>query len=323
MRAAVVEEVGGTPRPAEAPDPERDEGQALIEVTAAPLNPIDLAIAAGRFYGGVPEVPYVPGMEGVGRVLEAERTTAGTRVRFETPGGLGGPGAIAERAVASEERLIELPADADDAVAAALGVAGLAAWLALEHRARLEEGETVLVLGASGAVGQAAVQAARLLGAGRVVAAARSPEGLERVRELGADATVEIGEGDGPEELGKRLRDAAGGGVDVTVDPLWGDLVVAAAHAAADEARIVHVGQSGGPEAGIPSSLVRGKLLTILGHTNLKTPHDVIADAYARMLGHANAGELVMELEELPLDRVADAWRRQADFPGRKLVIRP
>lgn len=323
MRAARVEEVGGSPRAAEAADPEPAGGEALIEVTAAPLNPIDLAIAAGRFYGGVPEVPYVPGMEGVGRVLEGDSQAAGATVRFETPGGLGGQGSIAERAVTAEERLIELPEGTDDALAACLGVAGLAAWLALEHRARLGEGETVLVLGASGAVGQVAVQAARLLGAGRVVAAARSAEGLDRARELGADATVELGEEDDPEAVGERLREAAGGDVHVTVDPLWGDHVVAAAHAAADEGRIVALGQSGGPEAGIPSSLVRGKLLVILGHTNLKTPHEVVAAAYRRLLEHASAGRLEVEYEVLPLDRVAEAWERQADFPGLKLVIRP
>jgi NADPH2:quinone reductase len=323
VRAALIEEVGGLPRFAEARDHDSGEGDALIEVTAAPVNPIDLAIAAGRFYGGVPDVPYVPGMEGVGHVLEAKSVAAGTHVRFETPGGLGGPGCMAERAVAAEARLIELPENADDAVAACLGIAGLAAWLALEHRARVEEGETVLVLGASGAVGQVAVQAARLLGAGRVVAAARSAEGLERARELGADATVELAESEDPEALGQRLREAAGDPIDVTVDPLWGDVAVAAAHAAADEGRIVQLGQSGGPEARIPSALVRGKLLAILGHTTLKTPHEVVVRAYGRMLEHAAAGRLAVELEELALERVAEAWERQAGFPGRKLVLRP
>lgn len=323
MRAVLVEEIGRPPSVHEAPEPERAEGQALVEVGAAPINPIDLSIASGRFYRPPSELPYVPGKEGVGRVLEGTSLAPGTRVYFPMPGGLGGPGSLAERAAVNESAAIEVTGALDDATAACLGVAGLAAWLPLEWRARLEEGETVLVLGASGPVGQIAIQAARLMGAGRVVAAARSAAGLARARELGADATVELGESEGPEELGEAFREAAGGPIDVTVDPLWGEPAVAAAHAAAERGRIVQVGQSASPQATIPSAAIRGKLLEILGHTNLAAPGEVVAGAYRRMAEHAAAGRLQIEHETLPLDDVAEAWERQAAFPRRKLVMRP
>ncbi|HEV2076198.1 MAG TPA: zinc-binding dehydrogenase, partial [Thermoleophilaceae bacterium] len=203
------------------------------------------------------------------------------------------------------------------------GIAGLAAWLPLEWRARLQEGETVLVLGASGAVGQVAIQAARILGAGTVVAAARSGDGLERARVLGADATVRIEDAVQPEELAEAIVEAADGPIDVTVDPLWGEPAVAAAHAAAECGRIVQVGQSAGARAELPSAPVRGKLLAVLGHTNLKAPREVVADAYRRMTGHAAEGRLEVEHEVLPLDRVAEAWERQTAFPHRKLVLAP
>ena len=149
-----------------------------MSVHAAPINPVDLSIASGRFYAGAPLLPYVPGTEGVGEVLESDGLAQGARVRFE------GAGAMAERVVVAEASCVEIP-QIDDALAAGLGVAGLAAWLALEWRAELAPGETVLVLGASGAVGQVAIQSARALQAGRIVAAARSEEGLERARALG------------------------------------------------------------------------------------------------------------------------------------------
>jgi NADPH:quinone reductase len=180
----------------------------------------------------------------------------------------------------------------------------------------------VLVLGASGPVGLVAVQAARLLGAGRVVAAARSREGLERAHELGADATVALDAG-APEDVASAIRDAAGGPVDVTVDPLWGEPVVAAIHAAAERGRVVQIGQSAGPEATLPSGAVRGKMLSILGHTTLEAPREVVDRAYLRLVEHAAAGPLVMDHEVLPLDRAADAWRRQEELPRRKLVLRP
>ena len=323
MRALCVEEIGRPPAVRDVPDPVRGEGEALVEVTAAPLNPIDLSIAAGRFYSRPTELPYIAGREGVGRVLEGDGFAPGSRVYFPMPGGLGGPGSLCERAAASEERAIAVPEGVDDAVAACLGIAGLAAWLPLEWRAGLREGETVLVLGASGSVGQIAVQAAKLLGAGTVVAAARDRDGLERARELGADATVRLEADHDPEELGERIREAAGGGIEVTIDPLWGEPVVAAAHAAAPRGRIVHVGQSAGAETRLPSAPVRSKLLTILGHATAGAPQEVIAEAYKRMAGHAAEGRLRVEHELVPLERAPEAWERQAAFPHRKLVLRP
>ena len=305
------------------PEPERGEGCTLVEVAAAPLNPIDLSIAAGRFYEGPAELPYIAGKEGLGRVLEADSLATGARVYFPMPGGLGGAGSFSERAAPLEERAIAVPDGVDDSLAACLGVAGLAAWLPLEWRARLREGERVLVLGASGAVGQIAVQAARLLGARVVVAAARDPGGLERARELGADATVDLAAADEPERLAEAIEAAAGGRVDVTLDPLWGAPVAAATLAAARGGRIVQIGQSAGSEATLASAPIRGKMLSILGHTNQAAPPDVIADAYRRMVEHAAAGRLTVDHETVPLERVADAWERQEAFPRRKLVLEP
>jgi len=324
VRAAVVEQLGQPPVVREHDAPTRGEGQVLVEVTAAAFNPIDLSIGGGCFYGGSPETPYVPGVEGFGRVLEADDLAAGMRVYVEAGGGRGGPGSLCERVAVERDALIEVPEDADDALAACFGVAGFAAWLPLEWRAELRAGETVLVLGASGAVGQIAVQAARLLGAGRVVAAARDRDGLERARSLGADATVDLSSAGASDDLAEMVRAAAGdNGVDVTLDPLWGEPMVAAARASAPGARIVQMGQSASSEATLDSATVRGRGLAILGYSNFLVPRELRVRAYRRMVEEASAGRLTVEHEVLPLEETPRAWQRQAAHPRRKLVLRP
>jgi NADPH:quinone reductase len=314
MKAVVIEQIGSGPVVTDVDEPQRQAGQTLLEVAAAPINPIDISTAAGRYPGGSPDTPFVAGREAVGRVLESDSLAPGARVYVS------GLGFFAERAVAGDENVVAIDAEVDDALAACFGVAGLAAWLALEWRGDLREGETVLVLGASGAVGVIAVQAAKLLGAGRVVAAARSDKGLERAQELGADATVKLG---GQEDLAGALADACQGQLDLVIDPLWGEPGAAALKATSFGGRLVQLGQSAGAEATISSGSIRTKLVSVLGHTNFAAPAEVRNDAYLRMVEHAAAGELTVDYELLPLERVAEAWERQKASPNRKLVLSP
>jgi NADPH2:quinone reductase len=314
MKAVVIEQIGSGPVVKEVDEPRRQAGQTLLEVTAAPTNPIDISTAAGRYPGGSPETPFVAGREAVGRVLESDSLPQGARVYVS------GLGFFAERAVVGDENVVAIDAEVDDALAACFGVAGLAAWLALEWRGDLREGETVLVLGASGAVGLIAVQAAKLLGAGRVVAAARSEKGLERARALGADATVKLDEHD---DLAAAFLDACDGQLDLTIDPVWGEPGAAAIKATSFGGRVVQLGQSASKEATLESGWIRSKLLSILGHTNFAAPAEVRNEAYLRMVRHAAAGELTVDFEVMPLERVAEAWELQEASPGRKLVLSP
>jgi NADPH:quinone reductase-like Zn-dependent oxidoreductase len=311
VRAAVLREYG-VPTFGEFDEPKPGEGQAVVEVAAAGLNPVDVVTATGEFYEGAPELPSVPGKEGVG-------TLDGRRVYF----GAAVPpfGSMAERALIDPENAFDAPDGVDDGVAVALGIAGLAGWLPLSWRAKLQPGEHLLLLGASGAVGQVAVQAARLLGAGRVVVAARSEEGLRRCRELGADLEVSLDAE--PDTLPDQLVEAAEGRIDVVVDPVWGEPAVAAMKAASKWARFVQLGQSAGAEATIASKDIRGKSLTIMGHTNFGVPVEVRAEAYAEMARHAAAGDLRIDVEKIPLDKVEEAWERQKESPNRKLVLVP
>jgi NADPH2:quinone reductase len=311
VRAARIPELGAEPRVDEIADPEPADGRELVEVLAAALNPLDINIAAGRFYGGHPPLPYVPGSEGVVR-------RGGTRYHAFGDGlGIARDGTLAERAAVSEGTLIEVPDGIEDALAVAFGIAGVIAWSAVAWRVKVGPGDRVLVLGATGAVGTVALQAARLLGAERVVAAGRDTERLARVAQLGADETVEL---DGGEDLAERLRTAAGGeGPNVIVDPLWGDAAATASEAAAPGARIVHLGQSAGPTASFASAAVRGKELSILGVSNFARSRDERRALYHELLEHVRSGEIRLDVETFPLEQVDEAWRRQA--AGAKVVV--
>ena len=240
------------------------------------------------------------------------------RVYFDSP--ILPYGSMAERALIDPQAAYDVPDGVPDGVAVALGISGLAAWLALTWRAALKPGEHVLVLAASGVLGQIAVQAARSLGAARVVAAARSQEGLQRCLELGADAAVTL---DGGDDLTQSIAQAGEGRIDVVVDPLFGEPFAAALKAASFGARIVQLGSGAGDESTVSSAAIRGKMLVVMGHTNFAAPPQVKRDAYASLSALAASGELKVESEPIELERVGEAWQRLQAGSHRKIVLVP
>ena len=120
------------------------------------------------------------------------------------------------------------------------------------------------------------------------------------------------------------FKDVFGGeGPTYVFDPLWGVPAAAAAQAAVPRATIVNLGQSAGATSELASAAVRFKCLSILGHTNFAVPPDELAEHYRRLVSHVTAGDIVFEVDRVPLDGVAAAWQRQADGPGAKLVVVP
>lgn len=308
----MIRDVGALPEVDDVAEPAGE----TIEVLAAPVNPIDLAVSRGVLATGHPELPYVPGCEAVGR-------TADGGIVWLFGGSLGrtSNGAIAERAAVGDAHLVAVPEDADPALAAGLGIAGLAGWLPFAWRAPLTGGENVLVLGATGSVGLVAVQAAKLLGAARIVAAGRSAAGLERAADHGADATLQLDEHD---DLVTAFKSAFGGdGPTYVFDPLWGEPGAAAVSAAAPKATIINLGQAAGATAALASEAVRFKGLAILGFSVYGVPADVRAEQYGRLVDHAVAGNIRLDVEQVALDSVKEAWQRQAEGAGTKLVVVP
>ena len=308
MRGAQIVELGSPPRPAELDEPRAGAGETIVTVEAVALNPLDLAVGSGVFYGGHPELPYAPGCEAAGRTADGRLVYL-----FGDGRGVGKPGFLAERVVVPEGLPLEVPDGVEPALAAAAGIAGVAGWVAVAWKAKVEPGDRVLVLGASGTVGTVALQAAKLRGAARVVAAGRDPAKLERARGLGADELVELGDAEA-------LAAAVGGeGFTVCIDPIWGEPLAQALAAAARHARIVHVGQSAGGESPLRSADVRGKELLVQGHSNFALARDDRSRAYLELLDHLAAGRIRLDVQTHTLDDVEAAWQRQRE--GAKAVV--
>lgn len=291
MRAARLHEIGGVPQ---VDDVDAPEGSNVVAVAAAALNPVDIAIGSGRFYGGSPDPPYVVGGEGVGKAAD------GRRVWFR------GNGAMAEQAAASPDFTVEIPNGVDDATALACGIAGVTGWLAVSWRAKVTSDDTVLVLGASGTLGSVAAQGAKVLGAARVVGAARNADRVP-------DAADEVVELTGDYELPEAT---------VVVDALWGVPAERALERAARDVRYVQLGQSAGPAANVQSGWVRGRMMNILGLSLFALPAEALAQGYRELCEHAAAGRITVKSETFPLTAIAEAWERQASgSPGAKIVV--
>ncbi len=309
--AAVLRTAGAAPVPGEGPDPDAAAGEVLVRVTAVPITPLDRLCATGNSYFGSPAVPYVPGVQGVGT------TADGTPVWFATSAGMApGDGSMRGLVAVPEADVVVLPDDPDPVLVAALGLSAVAAWCALTRTGGLAEGETVVVLGAGGVVGQAGVQLARLAGAGRVVAAARSAAGRERAISLGADAAVALGPGDEPGPLADAITAAAGGPVDLVLDPLYGVPAAAAARALRPGGRLVNLGGSAGETSPLDSSTIRSRSLRVLGYTNNALTADERRGALVHVVTHAVAGRLTVDHTRAPLGAVTEVW----DAPGRVVL---
>ena len=322
MRAAVVHGAGQPPAPGEHPAPGPAAGRTVLQVTAAPVVPLDLLCASGTSYFGAPATPYVPGVQGVGVVESSTVHPAGTRAWFATSAGMApGDGSLAELCSVPDGDVVPLTADLADTAVAALGLSAVAAWMALTWRARLQPGERVLVLGAGGAVGQVAVGAARVLGAGRVVAVCRSDAAAARARRAGADEVVLLS--DDVDGLAAAMTAAAGGPVDVVVDPVFGPAATAACRALGTGGRLVNLGGASGDGAELSSAVLRSRSIDVLGYTNNALTPEQRAEALTAVLGHAAAGAVGVDAEVRPLGDVAAAWVATAAGGGRRQVVVP
>jgi NADPH:quinone reductase-like Zn-dependent oxidoreductase len=316
MRAAVVTQCG-QPLVVERRDPPRPgDRQVRVAVAAAPVTPLDVLCASGTSYFGQPAVPYIPGVQGVGSLDD------GTPVWFSTTAGMRpGDGSMAEYCVVPAADVVPLPNDVDHTLVAALGLSAVAAWMALTWRGELRHGEQVLILGAGGVVGQVALQAARVHGARRVIAACRSAAAQERARKLGADAVVALTDSDDVESLAGRLLEACDGPVDVVLDPLFGVPAAAALRTLGAHGRLVNLGSSAGEQAPFDSATLRSRSLRVLGYTNNELSSDQKAHALRVVADHAAARRLALDYETMPLAEAAEAWSRQAEARATRRIV--
>lgn len=318
MKAAVLQKAGAVPLFEEFEDPVAREGEVLVKVSAASLKPIDRAMASGSHYASFRNFPVVCGVDGVGTLSD------GTRVFF------GGPrkpfGAMAERTVVPQMMCFPVPEGLDDATAAALPNPAGSSWLPLKWRTPLRAGETVLVMGATGVAGKLAVQIAKLLGAGRVIAAGRNPQALASLPELGADVTIRIDETG--QDLVQAFAEALKDGVDVVLDYVWGkptEALVAAltGHDFMGQPRItrlVEIGESAGPTISLPGGALRSSGLEIYGSGGGSVSWKAILEAVPQILAHAARGELKVETKPVPFSEVASVWGEKTS-DGRVVFV--
>ena len=314
MQAAVVSVLGQSPKYESFPEPVAGAGEVLIQVRAAGLHPIVKALASGTHYAAGGELPFVSGVDGVGTLPDGSRVFFGFARKPW--------GTMCERTVAPVTGCLALPDTLDDLQAAAIVNPGMSAWLSLKERAALAPGETVLIMGATGVAGQLAIQAARHLGARRIIAAGRNVAALAAEP---VDAIVALSQPD------DAVRDAfaaeAAKGIDVVIDYLWGrptELLLEAlakgfSAAATRSTRLVEVGESAGNTIALPGATLRSVDLRLLGSGFGSVPLQQVFAAIPTLFSMAASGTLRVAVEPTPLSQVESAWTRVEK--GRRIVF--
>lgn len=314
MKAAVVNQVGEAPVYQEFAFPVSDGSSQVVSVLASALTNLDIITAEGRHYFSPTTGPFVAGKEAVARDADGNR-------HFYNVHAMVFPyGSMAQHALVRPEYGLSVPDCVSDAQAAALGNAGLAAWLALSWRARLQAGETVLILGATGASGLIAVAAAKLLGAGRVIAAGRNRQALDHAQRLGADAVVQL---DGVDDLESAFRAACGASVDIVIDYLNGPPAAAALAVMGVGGRMVQIGSPLAPVTLVPAQLARRNSLDVLGFAYYHAPIAEQALAYRLLCEHAAAGRIDLAFSTRPLDEIGLVWAEQKAGGSGRIVLIP
>jgi NADPH:quinone reductase-like Zn-dependent oxidoreductase len=319
MNAAVVTSFDEPPhyQRFDVPQPGTDD-EIVVDVLAVGLHPRTRSGARGAHYTSSRTLPMIPGIDGVGRRPDGKRIyfVAGDDVI----------GTMAEKAVADLRRAIELPDGADVAKVAAAMNPAMSAWVALRRRVPIQTGQSVLVLGATGNAGTMAVQVAKRLGAGRVVAAGRDLDRLRALSTVGADDVVQLTD-DG--EATTTALAAAAAEVDIVIDYLWGppaqQAMVALLSARSDRSRAmdwIQIGAVAGPTLELPSVALRSANLRLQGNGQGAVSTTVYLAELPSLVDEIDAGTIAVKANPKPLAEVEEIWLRP-DVPGERTVLVP
>ncbi len=318
MNAAVVSAFNAPPRYTSFADPVAGDGEQLVTITAAGLHPIVKALANGTHYGSTGELPFIPGVDGVGRLADGSRVFFGvSRSPF---------GTFAERGPAPNWMCFPVPDELADATAAGIANPGMSSWVALT-RGKFVAGESVLILGATGVAGQLAVQIAKRLGARRVAAAGRNPEVLKKLTGLGADAAISLDQEH--TALVSAFRGEYEAGVDLVLDYLWGQPAEALLEAVAQKGlnktaarvRYVQIGNSAGPTINLAAATLRSSGLELLGSGFGSASLEQIRAAIGEFFKVAARQPFQFEVKTAPLSQIEALWNTREE--GTRLVFQP
>jgi NADPH:quinone reductase-like Zn-dependent oxidoreductase len=294
MKAAIIMAAGKTPVYGEFDEPVARDGEEVITVSASALSQFSKSRSSGSHYSSDGVFPSVAGAEGVGR------TADGRRVYFVSP--KAPYGALAEKSLVRSERCVPVPDGLDDVTAAAIANPGMSAWAGLVERAHLQPGETVLVNGATGTAGRLAVQLAKHLGAGKVIATGRNAEELEELKALGADIVIPFTLGTlhpfGAKEYEKVLVEQFADGIDVVIDYLWG------------ESREENIE--------LPGAALRSSAIMLMGSGLKSVPMSALKDAIRSVFEVVKTTNLKIAIKAVPLSEIASTWD---SAPGKPRVV--
>jgi len=327
MRAVLVRDFGplDQAKVETVPDPLPGRGDVIVQVKAAPVNFVDTVVIAGK-YQFKPPLPFIPGKGPVGIVAAlgegVDDLKIGDRVLA-----MAETGGYAERVAVAANQCYRLPDGMDFNAAATVSLAFDTAWFGLRERGRIQAGETVLVLGASGAVGLAAVQLAKALGA-RVLAAVSSKAKGEVALGLGADALIDLSQPDLRESLRQQVFQANDGrGADVVLDMLGGDIFDAALRAIAWRGRLVVIGFAAGRIPEVKANYLLVKNIEISGlqiSDYRKRMPALVRQCFEEVFAFFEAGKIKAgPIDVFPLDRYGEALQGlvQRSLKGRAVLI--
>ncbi len=320
MRAFRVRDTGASAQIDSLPVPDPSPGKIRVKIAACGLNFADLLMQKGT-YQDTPEPPFTLGMEVAGTVDAlgdgVEGMSIGDRVAV-----FGGSGGLAEYGCFDATRAVGLPDAMPFEDAAAFQIAYGTSHVALDHRARLQPSETLLVLGAAGGVGLTAVEIGKLMGA-TVIACARGADKLAIAQQAGADHLIEA------ETADIRAEVKALGGADVVYDPVGGTQFTAAMRACKPEARLLTIGFASGEVPQVPANHLLVKNLSVIGlywGGYLKFRPDVITDSFRTLFGWYAAGRLKPHVSHtLPLERAGEGMEllRSRASTGKVVITLP
>jgi NADPH:quinone reductase-like Zn-dependent oxidoreductase len=320
MKAAVVTGPGEAPGYADFSEPQPAEGREIVELAAAGIHPIVRSLASGRHYGSTGAWPLIPGVDAVARTADGELIYTGYT---EAP-----YGTLAERMSVPNTLRMRLPDGADPTAIAGGLNPGLASWMPLQSRiAEAGTPETVVVLGATGVAGQLAVQNARQLGATQVIGAGRNPAGLARAAEAGA-AAVQLA-GDHDADAAALAAALGGASPSLVLDFVWGapaESMFAALGRrglAEDTADIsyVQIGAVAGPDAAVPSALLRSRRIQISGSGAGSASISALIEQLPVYMALIADGRVRVPVRAFSLPEVTQAWAAAHDNGTRVVVV--
>ncbi|WEK61130.1 MAG: zinc-binding alcohol dehydrogenase family protein [Candidatus Microbacterium colombiense] len=310
MHAAVVTAFGSAPVWQSFSEPEPEGAEVVVDVLAVGIHPRVRSQADGSHYASEGSLPLIPGVDGVGRFPDG--TTRYFVVASDTRG------SMAERVAVDPRASVVIPDGADPVAVAAAANPVMSSWVALRHRIAWTPRARVLVLGATGAAGSAAIQVAKHLGASHVIASGRNAVQLVELPSLGADEIVPVQDADA---IGRAAAD-----VDVVLDYVWGSpaadamrAIVTARAARGTRLDWITIGSSAGQDAAIPSAALRSSGLTIVGSGQGSVGRAAFVAELPEIVRVIADGTITTASRAVPASQVETAW--DATGGARRLVV--